>query len=72
MIKYAVGVLLLLFAASRVNNSRSYINKPIALVEYNDMIYHCEGVIKTKCGHTLHCGDMSVHCVTDINVEYLR
>jgi len=46
-------------------------SKPIALVKYNDMVYHCEGVIKTDCGHSLHCGNMSVHCVTDMEVEYL-
>jgi hypothetical protein len=47
-------------------------DKPIAIVKYKDMIYHCQGIIKTKCGHSLHCGNMSVHCVTDIQVEYLQ
>lgn len=46
--------------------------KPIALVKYHDMIYHCQGVVKTNCGHSLHCGNMSVHCVTDFEIEYLN
>lgn len=44
---------------------------PIAMVKYNDMIYHCQGVIKTDCGHSLHCGNLTVHCVTDFTIEYL-
>lgn len=47
-------------------------SKPIALVKYKDMIYQCQGIIKTKCGHSLHCGDMSIHCVTNFDVEYLQ
>lgn len=47
-------------------------NKPIALVKYKDMIYHCQGIVKTNCGHSLHCGRMSVHCVTNFEVEYLN
>lgn len=64
------------FAPKKVEANKqietTIVNKPIALVRYKDTIYHCEGIIKTKCGHSLHCGNMSVHCVTDFQVEYLQ
>lgn len=47
-------------------------NEAIALVKYKDMVYSCQGVVETWCGHSIHCGDVSVHCVTNIQVEYLQ
>lgn len=46
--------------------------EPIALIKFKDMIYHCQGIVKTSCGHSIHCGNMTVHCVKDIQVEYLQ
>lgn len=45
--------------------------KPVALVKYKDTVYHCQGIVKTSCGNTLHCGNVSMHCATDITVQYL-
>lgn len=60
--------------AFTVKKKDSYNNtaEPLALVKYKDIIYQCQGIIRTNCGHTIHCGKMSVHCVTDIEVEYLN
>lgn len=44
----------------------------IALVKYKDVIYHCESIVKTSCGHTLNCGNLSFHCANNLVVEYLN
>ncbi len=46
-------------------------DQPIALVKYQNTIYHCEALAKTDCGYSIHCGSMSLHCANDIVVEYL-
>lgn len=45
--------------------------KPIALVKYNDTVYQCQGVVATQCGYSIHCGNLSVHCVDALTIEYL-
>lgn len=44
----------------------------VALVKYNNVIYQCQKVIKTNCGHTINCDNLSVHCANNIAVEYLK
>lgn len=45
---------------------------PIALVKYNNVVYHCERVNKTICGHSIDCGKLSVHCAQNLVIEKLR
>ena len=45
--------------------------EPIAIANYNGTVYHCQDVIKTSCGNTIHCDNMTVHCIKDTDVEYL-
>ena len=45
--------------------------KPIALVKYKDTVYQCQGIVTTECGYSIHCGNMSVHCVDKLTIEYL-
>jgi len=47
-------------------------SKPIALVKYKDVVYQCQGVINTTCGYSIHCGNLSVHCVDKLTIEYLE
>lgn len=42
-----------------------------AMVKYNQVVYHCQDVVKTNCGHTIRCDDMSVHCANDLVIEYI-
>lgn len=55
---------------------RETINLPVlnamALVKYKNVVYHCQNVVPTQCGHSIHCGKLSVHCAKDITVEYLK
>jgi hypothetical protein len=46
--------------------------KPIAIVKLKDTIYHCQSIARTKCGYTIDCGKTSIHCISNITVEYLR
>jgi len=43
--------------------------KNIALVKYNDVVYQCQEIVATKCGYSLHCTDMFIHCANDIVIE---
>lgn len=46
-------------------------NPVIALVKYQDVIYHCEEVKNTKCGYSISCNGLAKHCVNDLEIEYL-
>ena len=45
--------------------------KPIALIKFKDTVYQCQGIVTTECGYSIHCGNMSVHCVDKLVIEYL-
>lgn len=63
----------LLFAAfSIVFASKEFKGvEPVALVKYKDTVYQCEDVAKTPCGHSIHCGEIAVHCAENLVIEYL-
>lgn len=46
--------------------------EPIAMVKYGNTIWHCQDIVKTECGYTIHCKQYSFHCANDLVVEYLN
>lgn len=62
---------LLLVLVSCIKLQAPTIIAPIALVKYKNTIYHCEEIKPTNCGHSIHCGDMSLHCADNLTIEYL-
>jgi hypothetical protein len=45
--------------------------KPKALVRYDNVVYQCESIQPAKCGYSVTCGNLSFHCVSYNNIEYL-
>ena len=46
--------------------------EPIALVKYEDVIYQCQSIVKTKCGTAIHCGNLTVNCTHNLVIEYIN
>lgn len=49
-----------------------FYRKPIALVKFNDVIYHCQSITKTQCGYSIHCDELNYHCANDLVIEYIN
>jgi hypothetical protein len=45
--------------------------KYTALVKYNEVVYHCQDVVKTECGHSIRCDSMSIHCADNLVIKYI-
>lgn len=71
-----MGLLALVISAIYINHYTPPVNvsvpaKPIALIKYNDIVYQCQGVVTTECGYSIHCGNLSVHCLDTLTIQYL-
>lgn len=71
-----LSILAVVFGAFYVNHADLSTSKPIkvepvAIVKYKDTVYQCQRVAVSNCGYSIDCGNMSVHCIKNITIEYL-